>query len=206
METGGAKAGIQKSSSRRIHMKTRHYPALCVLAVICLVSACTPEKPLSESARKFRAQVVDDLSRLTESLEPALQKPDVGAAADHSIAEFFRTVSSAGHSGCIVAVLDTDMHYLAGRSLNPGEPGGVALDVELSNYEYLKSAFKGLEQGRIVHSTLHFRQEKIYVVAAPIRNSVRILGFVFLAFPADRFESMWRISGDEFHRLDFNPA
>jgi hypothetical protein len=96
------------------------------------------------------------------------------------------------------------MHYIAGRSLDPGEPTGVSLDVELSNYEYLKSAFEGLEKGNIVQNTLHFRQEKIYVVAAPILNSARTRGFVFMAFLASRFESMWPISDEEFKRIDFN--
>jgi hypothetical protein len=187
-------------------MKIRAHPALFILGLICLVLACSQEKPFSQGARKFRTQVSADLTRLTELLKPALQGPDTREAADASIAEFFQTVSTAGRSGCIVAVLDTEMHYIAGRSLDPGQPSGVSLEVELSNYEYLKSAFKGLEQGRIVQNTLHFRQQKIYVVSAPVLNSVRTLGFVFIAFPAERFESMWAISEEEFRRLDFNAS
>jgi hypothetical protein len=187
-------------------MSRRVFWIFFILSFICILWSCAPEKPLGEIARKFRKQVVGDLGRLSLLLAPALQNTDARTAADGSIAEFFQSVSTTGRSGCIVAVLDPNMHYIAGRILNPDEPAGEVLDVELSEYEYLKSAFKGLERGQIVQNTLHYRQQKIYVIAAPVRNSVRTLGFVFIAFPSECFKTAWPMSEEEFKRIDFNNA
>jgi hypothetical protein len=176
-------------------------PAVVLLAWVA--AACTAPPPLSRNAVAFRDAVRSDFSLIEENLVGALAGDAPGLRVDRAIRQAFGALAERGRRGTGLAVLDGEMNYVAGRVMGDADPEGKPLETALTDFSYLKSAFKGIESGQMVGTPLYYPKRKILAICKPL-TAGGIRGTVCLFYDAAGFSKTWGIGEEEFTRIDFN--
>ena len=166
---------------------------------------CTSDPPLSQSAKTFRQKTLEDFGRLTLKLSPILERDSQFGAAGDVIEDFLRDQYVKGRHVLSLGVLDPSGEYRVGYRLNDTAPGSI----EKSGYKDMSFAsFKGVDQvvssRKIVQMPLYFKEQNVLVVGAPLVKEDKLLGIMCLSFEKERFEKEWKISEQEFLKIDFN--
>lgn len=158
---------------------------------------------MSRNADAFRTAVKSDFSLIEERLIDALAGDTSTVRIDRAIRRAFVALADRGRHGTGLAVLDGEMNYVAGRVMEDASPEGKPLDTALTDFSYLKSAFKGIESGRIVGTPLYYPHRKILAICKPIAAGMT-RGTACLFYDAAGLAETWGIGEDEFARIDFN--
>ena len=170
--------------------------------VIGVLISCT--QPADSHLHKLKQQILYDYNEMESAIRDPLQKPYDKGLLGNAMQAFFEKRSAAGSKGgCTVAVLDPNMRYIAGRHLGAQDNEIKTIDLALNNYQYLKESFKGLEKGRMTQNILYFKNNKIYVVARAVKQEQAILGYLFFAYDEERVNKDWKISDEQFLKIDF---
>jgi hypothetical protein len=158
---------------------------------------------LSRNAEAFRTAVKSDFPLIEESLLDALAGDNPAVRVDRAIRRAFVVLAARGRHGTGLAVLDGKMNYVAGRVMDDASPEGKPLDTALTDFSYLKSAFKGIESGRIVGTPLYYPGREILAICKSIASG-KTRGTACFFYDAAGFAERWGIGKDEFGRIDFN--
>jgi len=153
----------------------------------------------------FRQKTLEDFEHLTLKLLPILEMNGEFEAAGEVIEEYLLDQHVNVRHVLSLGILDSSGEYRVGYRLNDTAPGSV----EKSGYKDMSFAsFKGVDQvvssRKIVQMPLYFKKQNVLVVGAPIVREDRLLGIMCLSFDTEKFEKEWRISEQEFLRIDFN--
>lgn len=168
-------------------------------------SACTSTKPLSQSARTFREQTLEDFERLTSKLVPALDSDSPVIAAGAVIKDFLLDLHGDGRQILGVGLLDTSGNYLTGYRLEDKLTGKLRKD-EYKGMNF--SSFEGVEKivkyREIVQAPLYFQDTRVLVIGFPLMKEDNLLVIVYFSFDSHEFEKEWGISEQEFSEIDFS--
>ena len=172
---------------------------------VVFYAGCTSDPPLSQSAMIFRQKTLEDFERLTLKLSSVMQRDSQFRAAGEVIEDYLLDQYVNGRHVLGLSVLDPSGDYRVGYRLNDTAPGSI----EKSGYEDMNFAsFKGVDQvvssRQIFQMPLYFQEQKVLVVGAPLVKEDRLLGIMCLSFDTEKFEKEWRISEQEFLKIDFN--
>ena len=181
------------------------WKALFFTTLVAFYPGCTSDPPLNESTVKFREETLDGFERLTLKLGPALEHDGQYEAAGEVIKDYLQHQYVNGRYVLGLGVLDPSGDYLVGYRMGDTAPGSI----EKSGYEDMSFAsFKGVDQvvssRKIIQMPLYFREQNVLVIGAPLVREGRLLGIMCLSFDTEKFEKEWRISEQEFLRIDFN--
>ena len=190
---------------KKVMTKRKTAIAAAVLVFATIVSGCTSDPPLSQSAMTFRQQTLEGFEGLTPSLVPAFDGENPDMASDEVIIDFLLDLRDNGRHVLGLGVLDPSGSYRVGYRLDDTAPGST----EKSGYEEMSFAsFKGVEEvvssRKIVQVPLYFQEQSVLVVGAPLVKEDRLLGIMCLSFDTEKFEKEWGISEQEFLKIDFN--
>ena len=185
--------------------KTWLWGALVYAFFVAFYPGCTSDPPLSQSAMTFRQKTLEDFECLTLKLSPILERDGEFEAAGEVIEEYLLDQHANGRHVLSLGILDSSGEYRVGYRLNDTSPGSV----EKSGYKDMSFAsFKGVDQvvssRKIVQMPLYFKEQNVLVVGAPLVKEDKLLGIMCLSFEKERFEKEWKISEQEFLKIDFN--
>jgi hypothetical protein len=172
---------------------------------LAFYSACTSNKPLSQSAKTFREQTLEDIDRLTPKLLQALGSDSPAIAAGAVIKDFLLDLQSAGRQIFGVGVLDTSGNYLTGYSIEDKVTGKLLKDQYRNmNFAYFEGVGKIVKSRKIAQVPVYFRDTRFFVIGFPLVNEENLLGIAYFSFNSHEFEKEWGINEQEFLQIDFS--
>jgi hypothetical protein len=172
------------------------------IVIIGVLISCA--QPADSHLNTLKQQIIQDYNEMESAIRDSLQNQNGKSLLGNVIQVFFERRSNAGSKGgCTVAVLDPNMRYIAGRHLGTQDNEIKTIELTLKNYQYLKESFEGLEKGRMTQNILYFNNNKIYVVAKAVKPEQALLGYLFFAYDEERFNKDWKISDEQFLKIDF---
>jgi hypothetical protein len=184
-----------------ISLKMIIHTAIKMLLLGALMS-CT--QPADSHLNIIKQQIVNDYNEMESAIRDSLEKQDNKNHLGNVIQAFIeRRPAIRSKGGCTVAVLDPNMRFIAGRYLGTQDAEIKIIDTALKNYQYLKESFKGLEKGRMTQNILYYKNDKIYVVAKAVQQGQALLGYLFFAYNEERVNKDWKISDEQFMKIDF---
>ncbi len=185
--------------------KTWLWGVLVCMVFAAILSGCTSDPPLSQSAMTFREETLEGLEGLTLKLVPALERDESFEMAGEVIKDYLQNQFVNGRHVLSLGVLDPSANYLVGYRLDDTTHGSI----EKSGYKDMSFAsFKGVDRvvssRKIVQMPLYLQKQRALVVGAPLIKEDRLFGIICLSFDKEKFEKEWGISEQEFLKIDFN--
>ena len=173
---------------------------LGILMILSLAAACSP--PPSKEAMEFRNRVISDLGELVPPMLQVLptQSPD---PVSKLLSDFFN--ANPDRATLFSGIITFDAKGRVICAYSPIEDATKVKGNDFSNYEAVNRTLKKhVATTMVLYYLSNGRRVTLPAVNLPLKNGGKFLGILTAFFLKTSLEEVYRISLEEFERLDFD--